>query len=256
MNKVELRCYITTLSKFFATQNANQDTLFAWYWSILCEYAEDRETIPFSVLKIFEFFFPPFADHLKAKGYTLSDADLIRLEYLQARAPYQALLRKVENASHDILYLKISNYACSRNNSQFIPFAKYEKPKEETYFLDALCSSKPQISGPLDAQYEFFKAYLYTNLVHKHLEFFPPTYSYIEEKDFEELRKKYPELAEMFETEANEFLQNLGYHEALENFFRLQNEENLKLDKLTIEQISEPIKIKIGNRHILIDYED
>ena len=167
-----------------------------------------------------------------------------------------AYLSLTDDWIYDILYLKVSNHACTRNNTQFIPFAKYESPREETYFLDAFCDSKQQIPGPLDAQYDFFKAYLYTNLVHKHLEFFPPTYCYIEEKDFEELRKKYPNFAEMFETEANEFLNSLGYQDALDNFFRLQNEENLKLGKLTIEQISEPIKIKIGNRHVLIDYED
>lgn len=256
MNKQELRCYITTLSKFFATQQVNQDTLFSWYWSVLCEYAENRDTIPFSVLKIFEFFFPPFEEHLKAKGYTLSDADLIRLEYLQARAPYQTLLRKIESASPDILYLKVRDPAFSRNNSQFVPFAKYEEPKEETYFLDALCNPIQEGVETVDSQYEFFKSYLYTNLVHKHLEFFPPTYCYVEEKDFEELRKKYPYFAERFENEANDFLESLGYQEALENFLELQDEEVLKLSKLTIEQISEPIKIKIGDRHLLIDYED
>ena len=256
MNKQELRCYLTTLSRFFATQKVNQDTLFAWYWSVLCEYLENRDTVPFSVLKIFYFFFPPFEEHLKAKGYTLSDADLIRLEYLQARAPHLALLRKIENASPDILYLKVGDVACTRNNSQFIPFAKYEMPKEETYFLDALCGNDEQTPESLDAQYEHFKAYIYTNLVHKHLEFFPPSYSYIEEKDFEELRVKYPKLAEKFEIEASEYLEGLGYPEALEKFFSLQDAENTKLNNLTIEQVCEPIKLKIGHRQVLIDYED
>ena len=45
--------------------------------------------------------------------------------------------------------------------------------------------------------------------MHKHLEFFPPSYCYIEEKDFEELRVKYPKLAEKFEIEASEYLESL-----------------------------------------------
>ena len=73
MEKQELKSYLTTLSRFFSTQNATQDTLFAWYWSVLCEYAENHENIPFSVLQIFSSFCPSFEEHIKAKGYMLNN---------------------------------------------------------------------------------------------------------------------------------------------------------------------------------------
>ena len=256
MEKQELKSYLTTLSRFFSTQNATQDTLFAWYWSVLCEYAENHENIPFSVLQIFSSFCPSFEEHIKAKGYSLSEADLIRLEYMQTRAPYLATLRKIENASPDILYLKVSEFACTRNNGPFIPFAKFEEPKETSYFLDALCKADDKTSNYTDVQYGFFKAHIYTNLVHKHFEFFPPTYCYIEESTLEDLRQKYPELTARFEAEAFEFIEGLGYSKALSNFVQLQIDENSKLSKLTIEQVSKPIQLKIGNRQITIDYEN
>ena len=256
MENQELKSYLTTLSKFFSTQNATQDTLFSWYWSVLCEYVKNHDVLPYSVLQTFKSFCPSFDEHVKAKGYALSEADLIRLEYMQARAPYLAVLHKIENASPDILYLKVSEFACTRNKSPFIPFGKFEEPKEASYFLDALCKADDVDEKPADVQYAFFKAHLYTNLVHKHLEFFPPTYCYIEETTLEDLRQKYPELTARFETEAFEFIEGLGYQNALSCFIHLQSEENLKLAKLTIEQVCKPIKLKVGNRQITIDYEN
>ena len=256
MEKQELKSYLTTLSRFFSTQNATQDTLFAWYWSVLCEYAENHENIPFSVLQIFSSFFPSFEEHIKAKGYALSEADLIRLEYLQARAPHLTLIRKIENASPDILYLKSNDVSSNRNTCTFIPFSKFEEAKEKGYFLDALCKSDDKTANHTDIQYGFFKAHIYTNLVHKYLEFFPPCYSYIEESTLENLRKDYPELTAKFEAEAFEFIESLGYRAALSNLMQLQIDEDSKLSKLTIEQVSKPIKLKIGNRQITIDYEN
>ena len=256
MENQELKNYLTTLSRFFATQKASQDTLFTWYWSVLCEYVENHDVLPYSVLQIFKSFCPAFNEHIKAKGYALSEADIVRLEYMQARAPYLATLHKIENASPDILYLKTSEFSCAHSKSPFIPFGKFEEPKEASYFLDALCNADNVEEKTSDVQYAFFKAHIYTNLVHKHLEFFPPSYCYIEEETLDDLRKKYPELAARFETESSEFIRRLGYQDALTCFLQLQSEENRKLSKLTIEQVAKPIKLKVGNRQITIDYEN
>ena len=256
MEKQELKSYLTTLSRFFATQKVTQDTLFGWYWSVLCEYAKKCDTIPYSVLQIFNSFCPSFEEHIKAKGYALSEADLVRLEYLQARAPHLALLHKIENACPDILYLKVNEFTCTRNKSQFVPFAKFEEPKEASYFLDTLCKTDEQRDNPADVQYAFFKAHLYTNLVHKHLEHFPPCYCYIEEASLKELQKNYPELTAKFETEAFLFIDSLGYEDALAKYIHLQREETQKLSQLTIDQVSKPVKLKFGNRQVIIDYEN
>ena len=256
MEKQELKDYLATLSRFFSTQKVTQDTLFTWYWSVLCEYAENHEKIPYSVLQIFNSFCPCFEEHIKAKGYALTQADLVRLEYLQARAPHLALLRKIENASPDILYLKVNEFTYTRNKSQFVPFAKFEEPKEASYFLDALCKADEQSSNPVDVQYAFFKAHLYTNLVHKHLEHFPPCYCYIEENSLKELQKNYPELTARFETEALLYIESLGYEDALTKYTHLQREENQKLSQLTINQVSTPVKLKINNRQVEIDYNN
>lgn len=256
MDKQELKSYLSTLSRFFATQNVNEDTLFTWYWSVLCEYVDELDVLPYSVLQIFNSFCPSFNEHIKAKGYALTEADLVRLEYLQAKAPHLATLRKIENAAPNVLYLKVDEHCRTRNNSPFIPFGKFEEPKEASYFLDALCKADDQSKKHEDVQYAFFKAHVYTNLVHKHFEFFPPTYCYIEETALENLRQKYPELTSRFEAESLQYLDSLGYHDALANFASLQNEESSKLSKLTIEQISKIIKLKVGNRQVKIDYEN
>lgn len=253
MTQQELRSTLTTFSTFSSFHNTTKENLFSWYWSILSKYLEERESILFSELKIFDDFFPGFTEQVRKYGSTR--ADEIRKKYNKLRQPHYTKLRSIEDANSDILYLQSPNKVYVRTNGPFIPFGKFEAPKESFYFLDALLSSTPEVKNDQEQMYKYFKEYIYSHFVSAHLKHFPPTYNFILEGNLEILRQKYPEFTQRFEDESLEYLDSLGYYDAFERFVSLKKEESDELAKLTDDTANELIYFNISNRQVMVEYD-
>lgn len=253
MTQQELKSTLSTFSAFITTHNTPKENLFNWYWSILCKYLEGRDSILFSELKIFDDFFPAFTEQVRRYGST--HADEIRKKYNQLRQPHYTKLRSIEDANPDVLYLQNPNKVYVRTNGPFIPFGKFEAPKDSFYFLDALLSNDPEIKNDQELMYGYFKEYIYTHFVSTHLKHFPPSYNFIFEADLEALRQKYPEFTQRFEDESLEYLDSLGYYHAFERFTTLKKEENEELAKLSDNVANQMISFSIAKRQVTVKYD-
>ena len=253
MTQQELRSTLDTFSKFVSSHNTPKENLFSWYWSILAKYLENRDSVKFEELRIFDEFYPEFTKQLRRYGSTR--ADEIRKHYNQLRLPHYTKLRSIEDANPTVLYLQSPNKVYVRTNSQFIPFGKFEPPCDKEFFLEAILSINCETVPDKEQMYSYFKKYIYTHFVSTHIKHFPPNYAFILEEDLEKLRQKYPEFTQRFEDESLEFLDSLGYYDAFERFVFLKKEESDKLATLPATVADEMVSFLISKRCITVEYE-